>query len=260
MRRVKNIVEDIVLNKENEYVSIIFRDIDVEVKIDIDDCEIVNLNDIMINKTYVYIMQNGRCISLARVLLPDSRGRVYHRNKDPYDFRRENLFCGNKYYDMETYYIGECLDGRTFKVDKDDFEVVSKYIWHIDKNGYVIATTKDRNVVKQHRLVLGLSQSDNVEVDHIHHDITDNRKAMLRVVDRSLNCYNRNTFISNTSGVKGVYWSKPANKWCAQINVFGKRRYLGSFEKFDDAVLARKAAEDTYNKHINKKQQSAAKP
>lgn len=49
---------------------------------------------------------------------------------------------------------------------------------------------------------------------------------------------------NNTSGVPGVDWLTKKQRWRASICFKGKRRYLGSFEKFEDAVKARKQAEE----------------
>lgn len=49
---------------------------------------------------------------------------------------------------------------------------------------------------------------------------------------------------NNTSGVPGVEWMAGKGKWRAVICFKGKRRYLGSYEKFEDAVQARKRAEE----------------
>lgn len=48
---------------------------------------------------------------------------------------------------------------------------------------------------------------------------------------------------NNTSGVLGVDWQAKKQRWRASICFKGKRRYLGSYEKFEDAVKARKEAE-----------------
>lgn len=48
---------------------------------------------------------------------------------------------------------------------------------------------------------------------------------------------------NNTSGVTGVEWVKSAQRWRATICFKGKRRYLGKFEKLEDAIKARKEAE-----------------
>lgn len=48
---------------------------------------------------------------------------------------------------------------------------------------------------------------------------------------------------NNTSGVPGVDWRIDRKRWRATICFKGKRRYLGSYKNFEDAVNARKRAE-----------------
>lgn len=49
---------------------------------------------------------------------------------------------------------------------------------------------------------------------------------------------------NNTSGVPGVDWLTKKQRWRASICFKGRRRYLGSYKKFEDAVKARKQAEE----------------
>lgn len=49
---------------------------------------------------------------------------------------------------------------------------------------------------------------------------------------------------SNSSGYNGVYFNRRTQKWVAQISFKRKTYYLGSFCKIEDAVKARKKAED----------------
>lgn len=49
---------------------------------------------------------------------------------------------------------------------------------------------------------------------------------------------------NNTSGYSGVYWNKRRRKWTAAIGEKGKTRHLGCFEKLEDAINARKEAEE----------------
>lgn len=53
---------------------------------------------------------------------------------------------------------------------------------------------------------------------------------------------------TNTSGYKGVSFSKRYNKWRSYITCKGKRHDLGSFENKQDAINARKSAEQKYFK------------
>ena len=58
---------------------------------------------------------------------------------------------------------------------------------------------------------------------------------------------------ANTSGVKGVYWIKRRNKWEAAIFFKGEKIYLGYFTSKQDAINARKEAEEKYFKPILEK-------
>ena len=49
---------------------------------------------------------------------------------------------------------------------------------------------------------------------------------------------------NNTSGVPGVDWWTAKRRWRASICFQGRRRYLGSYARFEDAVKARKRAEE----------------
>ena len=51
---------------------------------------------------------------------------------------------------------------------------------------------------------------------------------------------------NNTSGVPGVDWWAAKQRWRAAICFKGKRYYLGSYARFEDAVQARKRAEEKY--------------
>ena len=51
---------------------------------------------------------------------------------------------------------------------------------------------------------------------------------------------------NNKSGATGVYWDKRRNNWYAQITYNKKTISLGAFTDFDEAVKARKKAEEKY--------------
>ena len=48
---------------------------------------------------------------------------------------------------------------------------------------------------------------------------------------------------SNTSGARGVYFDKNTGKWRARLRFKGKIYNFGTYSMFEDAVKARKAAE-----------------
>lgn len=61
-----------------------------------------------------------------------------------------------------------------------------------------------------------------------------------------LSLLNKKKSKSNTSGVKGVYWRKDKNMWVVEIGFQKKRIRIGYFKDFEDAVKARKRAEEQY--------------
>lgn len=89
------------------------------------------------------------------------------------------------------------------------------------------------------------------QIDHISGVKTDNRIVNLRDVSPTENLRNAAMPSNNTSGVCGVYWHKCSGKWRGMIRAHGKLCHLGLFEKFDDAVAARAAAEVKYGYHPN---------
>ena len=89
------------------------------------------------------------------------------------------------------------------------------------------------------------------QLDHINHDRSDNSICNLRESDDCLNMKNKTRYRNNSSGVCGVNWYKPSNKWNAQIQIEGKKINLGYFIEFHEAVNARKNAEVLYGFHEN---------
>ena len=57
----------------------------------------------------------------------------------------------------------------------------------------------------------------------------------------------------NTSGVIGVYWYNRKQKWVAKIEFQKQTHYLGYFDKKEDAIIARKLAEEYYFEPIIEK-------
>ena len=51
---------------------------------------------------------------------------------------------------------------------------------------------------------------------------------------------------NNKSGINGVFWDEKRQKWQARIMLCGKSHNLGRFFKLEDAIKARKLAEELY--------------
>lgn len=75
-------------------------------------------------------------------------------------------------------------------------------------------------------------------IDHIDGDGLNNSFSNLRLASMSQNMQNRKTNINSSSGVKGVHFSAPHNRWKAELNCNGRRYYLGLFSEIEHAAEA----------------------
>lgn len=133
-----------------------------------------------------------------------------------------------------------------FFISECDFEKCKDINWGTNydkhtKTYYVRSSNKG----ELSRFVLNVADKTLI-VDHINHNTLDNRRENLRVVSSSCNSMNRRLRTDNSSGVTGVRWHKATGKWQADIMAFGTNIYLGLFVDKDDAIKARKEAEDKY--------------
>lgn len=131
--------------------------------------------------------------------------------------------------------------------DIEDYELIRYYCWNTGNNRYLQARDGKNSTILMHRLIFFNKYPDgNFTVDHIGHNKLDNRKCKLRVSTQSNNCKNKTINSNNTSGITGVYWDSDRNKWHSQIGINNKIIYLGRYDNFDEAVKARKEAEEKY--------------
>lgn len=149
----------------------------------------------------------------------------------------------NKYDLSGEYGIGYTSNGEEFWFDLEDYDKIKDYYWCLASKGYI----RNRYGVGIHRIIMGMPDK-KYDIDHKHgrNSRHDNRKQNLRIATRSQNIINVGLKANNISGCTGVVLNKKLNKWVARITVNGTKIYLGLFDKFDDAVDARKAAEEKY--------------
>ncbi len=150
--------------------------------------------------------------------------------------------CGkNIYSDCEdgTSVKVTATNGEVFYIDKKDEPLVRKYKWHIcinkKSNGYQFVITSDRILLAQ--LLMGFPK--NVEIDHIDLDPLNNRRENLRLVTHQQNQINQPLQKNNTSGVSGVSFYPPRNKYRARIKIGQHDLHLGYYSTFEEAVQAR---------------------
>lgn len=88
-------------------------------------------------------------------------------------------------------------------------------------------------------------------IDHFDQCKTNNAISNLVPSNVRHNGMNRRLNKNNTSGCIGVVWQKSRGKWKAQIKVNGKQISIGSYLDKQDAVNARKEAEQRYGFCVN---------
>jgi len=182
-------------------------------------CKVVRCS----NKHY----HKGYCMRHYHQMI--SHGNILKRTiYDP----NEIIDCGD-YYEI-CLYNKECKEIARAKIDKDDLEKVKNYKWCFNNCGYV-----ENGQIKSllHHLIMG--KKGGFEIDHKNTNKTDNRKQNLRFVTRSQNSMNK-------KNVKGYHFNVNDRKYRPYITINYKRIYLGRFANKQDAINARKKAEQKY--------------
>jgi hypothetical protein len=151
----------------------------------------------------------------------------------------------------ENYLISD--EGRVFSIKSHKF--LKPYI---NNRGYYLVSLCNYKIKKNftvHRLV-GFHFLENPEnkklIDHINNNKLNNRLNNLRWCSYTENNINKKISKNNTTGIKGVYFNKQKNKYCVQITINNKCRYIGCFTTLEQATIARKkVANELFGKFTN---------
>ncbi len=123
-------------------------------------------------------------------------------------------------------------------IDAADVPLVEGFNWHScrqEHTTYAARTVCGRKLL-MHRVLMG--DPSCLEVDHRDCDGLNNRRTNLRMATSSQNGMNRRIQSNNTSGLKGVSWSRRYGKWQAQVKIRRKAIHLGYFKSPEDAHAA----------------------
>lgn len=129
-------------------------------------------------------------------------------------------------------------------VDDEDYDALAAFKWHAHPSapGYFYARREVRRDKKKqgrvymHRVILGAPAG--LLIDHINGDGLDNRRCNLRLATKAENQRNRRVPSTNTSGYKGVTWSRNAGRWHARIRAGDRNVHLGYFDTPEEAHAA----------------------
>ena len=152
----------------------------------------------------------------------------------------------NRYEFHDEYVIGYDNNDNQFIFDAEDYDRIKDRYWRVDNRSGYVETFENFKRITMHRLFTGAGNED--VIDHLNHNTADNRKVNLRIVTPMLNSVNRKRRVDNRSGCTGVWYSKGRGRkhWDAAITVDKKTIRLGRFLTYEEAVEARKAAEEKY--------------
>lgn len=84
-------------------------------------------------------------------------------------------------------------------------------------------------------------------IDHVNLDGTDNRISNLRQASFSENQYNKCAYRNSKTGLKGVTWYEPTQRYRAVIRFNKKQISLGYFRDIEDARAAYENAARLYH-------------
>ena len=130
--------------------------------------------------------------------------------------------------------------GNEFLIDTEDICKIRDLYWCQGSKGYI---QNPKSGIRIHRVIMNCD--NNMVVDHISGDISDNRKCNLRICTQQENCFNKRHMPLNKTRCIGVHKNK-RGKYVAQITKDGIMHHIGTFESVESASAARKKAEREY--------------
>lgn len=137
-------------------------------------------------------------------------------------------------------YVRNIMTGRILKprTSKSGYGYNCYTVHIVEKKGEKVKSKKIHQLVAR----AFIENPDNlVEIDHINRDTSNNTIENLRWATRSMNSINTKVRSDNTTGFKGVYFSKEKEKWYVSLERNKEKIYGGSYKLLEEAVEARDA-------------------
>ena len=130
-------------------------------------------------------------------------------------------------------------------IDNEIAKIAMNRKWCIDSSGYPVANIR-HELIRLHDFIMAHyfdEKPSGCYIDHINQDKLDNRIINLRFVTPLESSLNMPLKSNNTSGYTGVSKTKN-NTYRAYINANKKRIELGHYKTLEEAIKARREAEE----------------
>jgi hypothetical protein len=181
---------------------------------------------------------SGECNSKEEAIC--LREEWLQNNKDVYaeaKSKNNSIFVMTFEYLKSNYYYE---NGHLFKINS------GKKVGTMRPDKYITCQINNK-AFQVHRLIYWFNSGEEPLkgdiIDHINNNPSDNRYENLRLVTRVENGYN----VKSTNELRGVDYIKRNDNWLARITVNKNRIRLGTFSTKEEAISARKAAEELYH-------------
>ena len=138
--------------------------------------------------------------------------------------------------------------GQVAIVDDVDYEFLMQWKWCANNHKGTYRAMRNTSASKSaksvshymHRVIAERMGILAPSIDHKDRDTMNNRRSNLRAATVSQQNHNQGRRRDNTSGYKGVYWSKPHKKWRPYVTDQGRKHYFGLFDDPAEAYEAYK--------------------
>lgn len=137
----------------------------------------------------------------------------------------------------------------TILIDADDLPAVARRGWHVrasTKILYVRGWLDSRResplrgkFIYLHTFLM--RPGDGEMVDFVNGSTLDCRRSNMRLANKTEDCCNRRV-TNSSSGFLGVSKDNRRGGWIAQIGYRGVHKFIGRFDRVEDAVAAREKA------------------
>ena len=134
--------------------------------------------------------------------------------------------------------------GKVALVDDEDYERLNQFKWCAHKQHntfYAKRWISSKAMINMHHEIIGYPL-EGFMTDHENGNGLDNQRYNLRHVTNRQNCQNKRNGKKKTSQFPGVCWKKQSQRWVAEIQIKGKKKYLCGFVDENDAFEAYKQA------------------